>query len=148
VELVVNHAVTNTTGTVAHLFGFLDVNSDGDFDDAGERAPAVPVPNGTLYASMNINFNFRVPLVGTPPTTFNLAVRSRITTDATCGPDGAASDGEVQDDLISFSASWDPDDVRMDYGDLRSPRYPTLWADNWRAACDSPRHLPRRHSAG
>jgi len=130
VELMVNHAVTNTTGTAAHLFGFIDVNSDGDFDDAGERAPAVPVPDGTLYASMNITFNFRVPLVGTPPTTFNLAVRSRITTDPTCGPNGAANDGEVQDDLISFAASWDPDDVRMDYGDLRSPRYPTLWADN------------------
>ena len=130
VELMVNHAVTNTTGVPAKLFGFIDVNSDGDFSDAGEQAAAVPVPNGTLYASMNITFNFRVPLVGTPPSAFNLAVRSRITTDATCGPNGAASDGEVQDDLVSFSASWDPNDVRMDYGDLRSPRYPTLWADN------------------
>lgn len=129
-ELIVNHAVTNTTGTAAHLFGFIDLNSDGDFDDAGERATAVPVPDGTLYASMNITFNFRVPLVGTPPIAYNVAVRSRITTDPTCGPNGAANDGEVQDDLISFSVSWNPEDLRMDYGDLRSPRYPTLWADN------------------
>lgn len=130
VELIFNHAVTNTTGVDARVFGFIDINSDGDFDDAGEQSSPLIIPTGTLWASTNITFNFRVAYTGTSTSSYNVAVRSRISTEASLGPDGPAKDGEVQDDLISFSLTWDTNAMDMDYGDHLASRYPTTWAQN------------------
>jgi len=140
IEMVVSHAVTNTTGTDAHVFGFIDLNSDGDFSDPGEQATPLPVPAGTTALGILVPYSFRIPFTGTPPLNFNVAIRCRITTDPTCGPEGAASDGEVQDDLVAFSITWDPNDLRMDYGDHRSPRYPTC-GRTMASARDRPRPL-------
>lgn len=130
VEMIFNHAVTNTTGTDARIFGFIDINSDGDFTDVGEQSLPLVIPTGTLWASTNVEFKFRIPYTGALTTNFNVAVRTRITTDTTCASDGPASDGEVQDDLISFSLAWTPNDYAMDYGDHLSSLYPTMWAQN------------------
>lgn len=130
VELFFNHAVTNTTGVDARIFGFIDLNSDGDFTDAGEESLPLVIPTGTLWASTDVEFKFRLPYTGAPLTTYNAAVRTRITTDTTCASDGPASDGEVQDDLISFSMAWTLNDYAMDYGDHLAAKYPTMWAQN------------------
>ncbi len=84
---------TNTTGTQATLYGWMDFNSDGTFDDATERA-SIPVPAATTNRTFLLNF----------PTTPQNAVsggtyaRFRLSTDsAAARSTGAASDGEVED---------------------------------------------------
>jgi len=61
------------------------------------------------------------------------ALRFRITSDSgAVTATGGATDGEVHDELISYSIAYtlpDPQTM-MDYGDLNATRYPTLWASN------------------
>ena len=130
IEFVVSHAVTNTTGGDARVFGFLDVNSDGDFDDPGEQSTPIIVPTGSVNLGILMKFTFRVPAVSGTTKSFMLALRSRISTEASLGSDGPAKDGEVQDDLVNFTLSWGSFSSAMDYGDHVSSAYPTLWADN------------------
>lgn len=46
--------VTNITGEAAYLYGFIDFNGDGDFNDAGETSDLTTVPNGAT--SVNVNW--------------------------------------------------------------------------------------------
>ena len=104
-------AATNDVsgGGDATLFGYIDFNNDGDFDDTGETA-SVSVLNSAT-GSNNYNLVFNVPLGAT--TGINVGARFRLTTDGsitTSTPNGAASDGEVEDYVIQAQA--------LDYGDL------------------------------
>lgn len=91
-------AVSNNTGSAANLCGWIDWNVNGTFD-AGEGV-CTTVPNGATSASLvwpSATFN------GTAGTTSTYA-RFRITSDALTGssPNGAASNGEVEDYLVNF----------------------------------------------
>jgi hypothetical protein len=88
----VNLRVTNTTGTAATLYGWIDYNADGAFDNATERA-SVAVPDATNNGAVNLTFP-TVP-AGYHGTTF---ARFRLSTDTAAGnPSGLASNGEVED---------------------------------------------------
>jgi hypothetical protein len=98
--------VTNTTGSPAELFGFVDWNDDGDFADAGEQS-TITVPNGTVGVVMNLPWI--VP--STASTSAPVAVRLRLSTDKGLGPMGRANDGEVEDYRITVKQE-------IDFGDL------------------------------
>jgi hypothetical protein len=84
--------VTNTTGSVATLTGWIDYDRDGVFDNGTESAQA-PVATGTTDGRITLTF----PIVpaGMDGKTY---ARFRISTDAAAqNPTGAASNGEVED---------------------------------------------------
>jgi hypothetical protein len=84
--------VTNTTGRTATVWGWIDVNADGLFDSATERAVAT-VASGVV--DVTVNLVFPVVPAGFTGTTF---ARFRLSTDlAAANPTGAATDGEVED---------------------------------------------------
>jgi plastocyanin len=94
----VNVFVTNTTGTTATLYGWIDYNADGMFDNATERA-SLAVPTGTVSGTVTLAFP-AVP-VGSAGSTY---ARFRLSTDATAAnPTGAASDGEVEDYTLTIN---------------------------------------------
>ena len=115
--------VSNNTGSDATLYGFVDWNADGDFDDAGETATAT-VADGVTNATETLTFT--VPVTASVST--DLGARFRLTTDQL----GARRhrrprnrlDGEVEDYLIQVS------DALLDSGDLPDGPYPTLSASN------------------
>ncbi|MCX6854018.1 MAG: GEVED domain-containing protein, partial [Verrucomicrobia bacterium] len=130
VEQLVELPVTNITGSVAKIGVFIDVNSDGDFDDADEQSfNTVPGDGSVIIRSTLIKY--KVPAA---PPAMNFAryfaMRCRITTDLAVGPDGVATDGEVIDKVqqLQFSVpagGYDP----LDLGD-HAGTYPTLRAIN------------------
>ncbi len=63
-EPTVNVRVTNTTGAAATLYGWIDYNANGVFDNATERA-SVAVPNGTNNSIVTLVFP-AVPETTTP----------------------------------------------------------------------------------
>ncbi len=84
--------VTNTSGSVATLYGWVDFNGDGIFSNSTERG-TVTVADGTVGSVVTVNFP-------TVPTGFigNTFARFRISTDlAAQNPIGLALDGEVED---------------------------------------------------
>lgn len=95
-------SVTNNTGGDATLYGFIDWNGDGDFDDTGESV-STTVADGTAG---NVMLTFNVPPGAT--TGADLGARFRLSTatglSATdpLGNNGPvpAPDGEVEDYLI------------------------------------------------
>jgi hypothetical protein len=90
--------VTNTVGTTATLYGWIDYNANGVFDNATERA-SVAVPNGTNSGIVTLVFP-AVPS-GFTGTTY---ARFRLSTDvAAANPTGAASDGEVEDYRVTIT---------------------------------------------
>ena len=94
----VNVRVTNTTGAAATLYGWIDYNANGVFDNATERA-SVAVPNGTNNLIKTLTF----PAVPTGFTGTTYA-RFRLSTDAAAAnPTGAASDGEVEDYRVTIT---------------------------------------------
>jgi Ca2+-binding RTX toxin-like protein len=91
---------TNTTGSAATLFGWIDINRDGVFDNATERA-LTTVPNGTMDGSFTLIF----PTLpdASAGTTF---ARFRLSTDAAAANStGASSDGEVEDYSFSIASA-------------------------------------------
>jgi hypothetical protein len=89
---------TNTTGTAATLYGWIDTNNNGQFDNATERAQ-IAVPTGTTNGSFTLTFP-TVP-AGFTGTTY---ARFRLSTDvAAANSTGAASDGEVEDYAVSIT---------------------------------------------
>ncbi|MCB1578250.1 MAG: hypothetical protein KDI81_13215, partial [Xanthomonadales bacterium] len=115
---------TNTTGNAARICGFIDLNADGDFSDAGESA-SVPVPNGSSNLQFPLVFGPVEP--GSPLSSY---ARFRLSTASTpCSPAGAEADGEVEDYVVRFRP--------YDFGDLPDPAagnasgdYNTRFADN------------------
>ncbi len=86
--------VTNTTGSAAALYGWIDYNGNGVFENTTERA-SVSVPNGTTGT---VTLTFPAIPAGTAGTTYT---RFRLSTDsAAANPTGAASDGEVEDYVV------------------------------------------------
>ncbi|PDV99309.1 SdrD B-like domain-containing protein, partial [Candidatus Chloroploca asiatica] len=92
--------VLNITGRPATLYGFIDFNGDGTFDQPGERA-SVAVPNGS---DGSVEVVFDVPVTATLATP--IGVRFRLSTDSGLGPDGPASDGEVEDYLVNITPTY------------------------------------------
>ena len=93
---------TNATSQNATIFGFIDFSGDGDFGDSGETATATV----TAGSSGPVNLVFNVP--SSVNTSQAVGARFRLSTDSSLGPDGSASNGEVEDYLLRFA----------DYGDL------------------------------
>ena len=94
----VNVRATNTTGTAATLYGWIDDNANGVFDNATERA-SVAVPDGTNGGIMTLVFP-------TVPSRFagTTYARFRLSTDvAAANPTGVASDGEVEDYRVTIT---------------------------------------------
>ncbi|MCO6043652.1 cadherin domain-containing protein [Aeoliella sp. ICT_H6.2] len=94
--------VTNSTGTTAILWGWVDYNGDGAFDNTTERA-AVAVPSGTIN---------EIAMLTLPMVTGDLAgdtyARFRLSTDlAAADSTGLALDGEVEDYRVSITAQSD-----------------------------------------
>ena len=112
---------TNTTSQNATVYGFIDFNGDGDFGDSGETATATV----TAGSSGPVNLVFNVP--SSVNISQALGARFRLSTDGSLGPDGPATNGEVEDYLLRFA----------DYGDLPDTgagtgigNYNTTLADN------------------
>jgi len=99
----VNVRTTNSTGAVATLYGFVDFNRDGDFNDAGERSNAATVPNGATPATP-IAVNFVGLTGGSIGASF---MRFRLASNATeaSSRTGYAASGEVEDYPIAITAS-------------------------------------------
>ena len=91
----VNVQVTNATGIAAYVNGFIDWNGDGDFADADEVVIAL-VTNGF---SGVVDLLFNVPL--DVANAQNVGTRFRLSTDPNLGPNGPATDGEVEDYLVT-----------------------------------------------
>lgn len=96
--------VTNNTGGDATLYAFVDWNNDGAFDGTGELVE-VTVPS-TVSGSQTLLVEFTIPSEA-DGTDINSTVgaRFRLTTDTLAGEksEGAATDGEVEDYVITIS---------------------------------------------
>ncbi|HEY1082033.1 MAG TPA: GEVED domain-containing protein, partial [Prosthecobacter sp.] len=100
--------VTNNSGAAAYLNVWMDFNRNGGLGDAGELiATNVLIANGTANAVRTVNFN--VPATASVGAS---AVRVRLTSVTTPGPDGADGTGEVEDHAISIIPP------TRDYGDF------------------------------
>lgn len=97
--------VTNTTGSPATLYGWIDYNADGMFDNATERT-SVAVPDGTMPATP-VNLDFGATPGGTVNNTF---LRLRLGTQpGAANPTGLVDDGEVEDYAAEFTIDVTPD---------------------------------------
>ncbi len=97
--------VTNTSGTVAYLQGFMDFNGDGDFTDAGEHfLTDIVVPNGSV--GLNLDGSDGV-FVNVPAgaAVGNTYARFRLSQSTGLGPKGAANSGEVEDYVFPILGS-------------------------------------------
>ena len=100
---------TNNTPTTANLYGWVDFNQNGLFEVNESMVAVVPANSGA--ATYTLNFSIPAGVVLNPGSTF---ARFRLTTDTlTQGPDatgqdtasvGPASDGEVEDYILTISA--------------------------------------------
>ena len=92
--------VTNTTGTAATLYGWIDYDADGVFEP-GESA-SVAVPTGLTDQTVTLTFPV-VPENGLAQT----FARFRLSTDSNASlPTGLAIDGEVEDHAVTvYSAA-------------------------------------------
>ena len=89
--------VHNETGSEATLYGWIDYNGDGLFDNATERA-SITVPDATTGV---VVLDFPTVPLGTAGTTY---ARFRLSTDvAAANPTGYAADGEVEDYVVRIS---------------------------------------------
>ncbi|WMP19132.1 GEVED domain-containing protein [Thiothrix lacustris] len=103
-----NIPVTNTTGSAATLYGWIDVNLNGRFD--GNEVATAAVASGATTA----NLSWSSLTVATAGSSY---VRLRLTTQALTNTnsgtltnldtrsDGAASDGEVEDYALTIAAA-------------------------------------------
>ena len=90
---VVRLRAKNTTGSAATLYGWIDFNRDGVFDNATERTSVV-VPIGSNSATFTLTFP-TIPLDTDAGQTY---ARFRLSTDlAAADATGAALNGEVED---------------------------------------------------
>ncbi len=90
---VVRARATNTTGSAATLYGWIDFNRDGVFDDATERT-SVTVPTG----ASNLTFLLTFPTIPINTTAGATYARFRLSTDvAAANSTGSANGGEVED---------------------------------------------------
>ncbi|QDV14718.1 FG-GAP repeat protein [Rosistilla oblonga] len=103
--------VTNESGVDAKLYGWIDTNFDGSFDES-ERVSTDVIPYG-INQSVTLVFP-ELPL-GLAGVTY---ARFRLSTDeAAALPTGVASDGEVEDYLVTIETPSAPAQTMFDYGD-------------------------------
>ncbi len=96
---VVRVRATNTTGTTAKLYGWIDFNRDGIFDNNLERG-SVTVPNGTSKGVLSLQFP-EISLSVLPGATMS---RFRISSDAAAANStGIAQGGEVEDYPVTIT---------------------------------------------
>ncbi|MFN7118388.1 MAG: collagen-binding domain-containing protein, partial [Saprospiraceae bacterium] len=99
-------SLSNTTGSTAQLYGFIDWNNDGDFNDANEVSTPVSVLNNATSAMVTFNVPYGA-VTGT-----NIGARFRLTSSQLssggAGATGAAINGEVEDYIVQVQA--DPSD--------------------------------------
>ncbi|MEQ8786593.1 MAG: GEVED domain-containing protein [Pirellulaceae bacterium] len=92
--------VADITGSAgdARLYGWIDLNGDGDFADAGEQ-----IADGEgIFAALSdgpVSVNVAVPPSATTGPTY---ARFRVATQAGLSFDGAAADGEVEDYAVEI----------------------------------------------
>ncbi len=98
----------NGTGVNANLYGWLDLNQDGDFNDAGEFALLEGIVNGTNTSAQTTPTTELTWSGFSGQTTGNMALRLRLTSDTLTANDwgGIALNGEVEDHYIYVG---DPD---------------------------------------
>ena len=126
--------VNNPAGGVgaATLYGFIDWNNDGDFGDTGEAVSAA-VADGTVGT---VNLVFNVPAAASVGT--GRGARFRLTTDTLtvgdAGAIGAATNGEVEDYVVTVAAGEDFGDLPDTGAGTGAGNYKTLLSDN------GPRH--------
>ena len=103
--------LTVTASTTGLVSVWVDLNQDGDFTDSGEQV----VTDESVVAGAN-TVSFDVPSDATLGSSF---LRVRFSTQGGLGPIGEASDGEVEDYLISIleAASWHNGDFPADVDD-------------------------------
>ncbi len=90
---IVRVRATNTTGVAATLYGWIDVNRDGAFDNSTERT-SVAVSPATTNGLFTLTFP-TIPLSTAAGATY---ARFRLSSDAAAADStGAASGGEVED---------------------------------------------------
>ena len=99
--------VTNTTGSSAFMNVWIDFNRNGSLTDSGEQvASNVSIANGSSNVARTVNFN--IPAGATLGAS---AVRVRLTSVSSPGPDGADGNGEVEDHATTIGQPV------LDYGD-------------------------------
>ncbi len=113
-----NHAVNVTASIEGLLFGWIDFNRDGDWEDQDE----IVFSNQLLQPGLNV-LAISVPLNAMTGQTF---ARFRFSTSSITTFAGGMPDGEVEDYQVTIS---DTTESGYDFGDAPSP-YPTLLADN------------------
>lgn len=90
---VVRVRATNTTGSPATLYGWIDLNRNGVFDNVGERS-AIEVPTGTINQTFRLTF----PTLNADGPFGNTFARFRLSSDiASSQATGVAVGGEVED---------------------------------------------------
>ncbi|MBN1857474.1 MAG: S8 family serine peptidase [Dehalococcoidia bacterium] len=104
------------SGTSA-LDAWIDYNGDGDWDDDDEQVFAARA----LVAGTN-SLTLAIPADASDGET---CVRFRLSTSGGLDPTGEASDGEVEDYMITILPP-----PEYDFGDAPDPAYPTLLASN------------------
>lgn len=103
IQPTVRVLVTNNTGNPATLYGWIDFNRDGVFDNGTERAQ-IAVPDGTTNQTVTLTF----PAAPTGFTGLGTFARFRLSTDAAAANStGAATDGEVEDYAASYPVNQD-----------------------------------------
>ncbi len=96
---VVRVRATNTTGSAATLFGWIDFNRDGVFDNDTERT-SVAVATGTNNGTFTLTFP-TLPASASAGTTY---ARFRLSTDAAAANSiGVAIGGEVEDYVATIT---------------------------------------------
>lgn len=113
---------TNLVEAFARIYGFIDFNADGDFDDANETAN-VEVPAGSNNVEFTLDFGL-VPANGIT----NSYARFRLSTDDSASlPNGPAADGEVEDYPVVIFPEPDIELKKYTNGeDADTPTGPTL----------------------
>lgn len=92
----IQSSVTITASAPGFIDGFVDLNADGDWDDAGEKfLNSVPVVAGQNQ------LKFTLPAA----TAVNTFARFRYSTTGGLGPTGVANSGEVEDYAVTIPAT-------------------------------------------
>lgn len=104
---VVNVPLTNATGTDTTLYGWLDINQDGDFSDTNESV-SVTVPAGSSFATLAFSWTSGNTSGGNGMDNGETFLRLRLSSDSGLGATqasagDAASDGEVSDYRVQVS---------------------------------------------
>ncbi|MCB0508283.1 MAG: T9SS type A sorting domain-containing protein [Bacteroidetes bacterium] len=94
--------VTNHTGANAYLYGYIDYNRDGDFNDPGERSQLRTIPNATPTTTYNVTW---VGLTGGDAGPSYIRFRLASNSSEISSGSGYARSGEVEDYPIPINGT-------------------------------------------